>query len=248
MTTDANPTPTEPTTPTTPVTLDVPEVQAPAAPTVPAPAPVAINDAAPVEFEPTGDVGLDMALAFIGKQGISETHPAMVAATKGDFSILKAELAAKGAAGWEQFVALGETAYQRKAADAAATAAKTREAVIAAAGGEQEWLAVQKWASANATPEEKAQINGLLNQGGVAAKGAVQYLLSAYSRANNVVVDPRDATSGASRGGIPNADNGPLSPRAYADAVQQLNVKLRGRIEGSQEYATLQARRNAFRG
>lgn len=209
--------------------------------------PVPVTDEA-VEFEPTGDVGLDMALAFIGKAGISESHPAMVAATNGDFTILKATLAAKGVQGWEQFVALGEAAYTRKAAETAKAQEAVKAAVYKEAGGKEEWEAVQKWASANATAEEKAEINALLNKGGLAAKGAVKYLVDAYGRANNVEVNPRDPLASASRGGVPNADTAPLSPRQYADAVQQLNVKLKGRLDGSQEYDQLQRRRAAFRG
>lgn len=201
-----------------------------------------------VEFEPTGDVGLDMALAFIGKQGIANDHPALVAATNGDFSILKATLAQKGAAGWEQFVALGEAAYARTTAEAAKKAEVARETVYKEAGGKEEWLAVQTWASANATPAEKQEINDLLNKGGLAAKGAVKYLVDTYNRANNVVVNPRDAAGGASRGGIPAPANAPLSARDYATEVQKLNYKLGGRLDGNPEYTKLQQRRAAFRG
>lgn len=250
MTTEANQnTPAPATAPeadnTTPLVLDAPPTPSP--PSVP-PAPAAPAEGEVFEFEPTGDVGLDMALAFIGKAGISEDHPAMQAAVNGDFSILKATLASKGVQGWEQFVALGEAAHSRKAAEAQAQRAKLQEAVFQEAGGKEQWLAVQKWASANATAEEKAEINALLNKGGLAAKGAVKYLVDVYSRANNVEVNPRDATANASRGGVPADDNEPLSPRAYAKAVQELNVQLRGRLEGSKEYANLQRRRQAFRG
>lgn len=213
-----------------------------------APKPVPETTAEVFEFEPTGDVGMDMALAFIGKAGINEQHPAMVAAVNGDFTILKATLAAKGAPGWEQFVALGEAAYSRKAAEAASQRTALQEAVFKEAGGKEQWTAVQQWASANATPEEKAEINALLNKGGLAAKGAVKYLVDAYGRANNVEVNPRDPTATASRGGVPDAATAPLSARDYASAVQQLNVKLGGRLEGSKEYAALQSRRAAFRG
>ena len=218
-----------------------------AAPVVPPVDPVPAT-AEPVSYEPTGDVGLDMALDFIGKAGLDQNHPAVVAAINGDFTILKATLAAKGAAGWEQFVALGEAAYQRASAEAATKNAAIRESVYAEAGGKDEWATVQKWASENATPAEKAEVNALLNQGGLAAKAAVRHLVDSYSRATNVVVNPRDGTANASRGGVPDGANAPLSPRAYSDAVQSLNAKLGGRLEGSKEYASLQARRSAYRG
>jgi hypothetical protein len=189
-----------------------------------------------------------MALAFVGKAGIGSTHPAMVAAQNGDFSILKATLAAKGTPGWEQFVALGEAAYKRTSETTAAKQAKDQAAIFELAGGKEEWGAIQQWAGANATPEEKAEINELLGKGGLAAKGAVQYLLSAYAKATNVVAEPRDAIGNASRGGVPESGTGPLSPREYAAAVGALNNKLNGRLEGSKEYDALQRRRTAWRG
>lgn len=223
------------------------EPPAPAAPTVPA-APAA---PAPVEgsvlYEPTGDVGLDLALEFVGKAGIASDHPAMVAAATGDFSILKATLAAKGVPGWEQFVALGEQSYKKTAEQTEAKSKALREAVHKEAGGPEEWGAIQKWAGSNATQEEKAEINGLLNQGGLQAKLAVRYLVDAYAKANNVTQNPKDPTANASRGGVPSASDAPLSPRDYAEAVRSLNNKLNGRLEGSREYEQLQRRRSAYR-
>ena len=219
---------------------------APVVPAAPAVAPV-VDEVSAVAYEPTGDVGLDMALAFVGKAGISGEHPAMVAATAGDFSILKATLAAKGVAGWEQFVALGEAAFARTAKEAEAKSTANREAIYKEAGGKEEWVAIQTWAGANATDAEKAEINALLNQGGLAAKGAVKYLADMYGRANNVVVNPREAGAQAGRQQATNS-TAPLSPKEYAAAVGALNHKLGGRLEGSKEYANLQARRQAFRG
>lgn len=210
------------------------------------PAPV-VEEVGGVEYEPTGDVGLDMALQFVGKAGITQDHPAMLAAKDGDFTILRATLAAKGTPGWEQFVALGEAAYARVSKEAAGKEAANREAIYKEAGGKEEWTAVQTWASTNATPEEKQQINALLNQGGLAAKGAVKYLIDAYNRAGNVVVNPRDPLANAGRSQEASGANAPLSPRDYANAVQQLNNKLQGRLEGSKEYENLQKRRALYR-
>jgi hypothetical protein len=212
--------------------------------------PVKVDEAtAPVVYEPTGDVGLDMALEFVGKQGLAVDHPAMKAAQEGDFSILKATLAAKGTPGWEQFVALGEAAYKRTQEAEAKSAAALTELVHTAAGGKEEWKAIQTWAAANATPAEKAEINALLNKGGLAAKGAVTYLTNAYNKAANVVREPKDALDpNAARGAPPSGDNSPLSAAEYSRAVQQLNVKLAGRLEESKEYAALQRRRAGYVG
>lgn len=229
---------------TTPLDIGATPPVGPAKPAVPE---VPVDESA-VLYEPTGDVGLDMALDFVGKAGISMEHPAMRAALTGDFTLLRATLAAKGAPGWEQYVALGEAAFTRSTKEAEAKAAVNREAVYKEAGGKDEWVAVQQWASDNATAEEKAELNALLNQGGLAAKGAVKYLVDAYARAGNVIAEPRDAAGNVARRPSPGGDSGPLSPKAYAEAVAVLNNKLNGRLEGSKEYAQLQARRQAHRG
>jgi hypothetical protein len=198
-----------------------------------------------VAYEPTGDVGLDMALDFIGKAGISVEHPAMKAAQAGDFALLKATLAQKGIQGWEQFVALGEAAYTKVTAEQAAKEKASREAIIKEAGGEVEWQAIQKWAGANATPEEKAQINKMLGEGGVAAKSAIKYLVDVYNKANNVVKEPLNPLANA--GANAPSSNGPLSSSEYVKEVAALNRKLGGRMEDSKEYSTLQQRRLASR-
>lgn len=200
-----------------------------------------------VEYEPTGDVGLDMALAFVGKAGIGMEHPALKAAITGDFTILKATLAQKGTAGWEQMVALGEAAFERTKAADATKAAELQVLVHTTAGGADEWALVHQWAADNASPEEKKQINGLLQQGGLSAKSAVNYLVAAYNRASNVERNPIDGAANAGNSN-PGASNGPLGPKEYSAAVAQLNTKLGGRVDGSKEYAELQRRRAAYRG
>jgi len=67
-----------------------------------------------VQYNKTGDPGLDMALSFIGKLGIGPDHPAIVAARQGDFAFIKAELAGRGdkAQGWEQYLSLAEKAFE----------------------------------------------------------------------------------------------------------------------------------------
>lgn len=246
---DPNPNNEEPTIGNTSIVIPEGDGKEAPKPTEPVKAEPPKVDDSPVSYEPTGDVGLDLALDFVGKAGIGIDHPAMKAAQDGDFSILKATLAAKGVQGWEQFVALGEAAYTRTKEAEKANSAKIAALVHEAAGGPEAWAEVQKWAAANATQEEKAEINALLNKGGLAAKGAVQYLVGAYNRATNVEATPADPVARAGRGGgVPTGDNAPLSPRAYSDAVAQLNARLGGRLEGSPEYAKLQARRQAFRG
>ena len=236
------PTDPAPAAPAVPVTLDVapvvPAVPAAAAPATPEPA-----GTEPVTYEPTGDRGLDMALAFIGKQGLAGDHPAVQAAADGDFTLLKAELAQKGVQGYAEFIELGEQAYARTQEKNKAQAETARKAIHDTAGGAESWAAIQAWASANASPEEKAEINLQLNKGGLAAKAAVVYLSNAYSKAGNVSQEPADVSKG---GGKPaSTGTGDISAADYSAAVKALNVKLKGNLEGNPEYEALNNRRLA---
>lgn len=199
-----------------------------------------------VSFEPTGDVGLDMSLEFLGKQGFGIDHPAMKAAEQGDFTVLEALLAQKNVQGWQQMVALGKAGYERMQNSQKEAVSKTRDLVEQVAGGKEEWAAIQSWARENATPEERNEINAMLNAGGLQAKTAATYLKDAYARAANVNVDPPDARSfkaGDNRSAP--ASNGPLTASAYTEAVQELSRKLGSRMESSKEYAELGRRRLA---
>lgn len=229
----------------TPDNLNIGDSPAPKVDEPKPPAPV-VEDGV-VEYEPTGDVGLDMALGFVGKAGIDHTHPAMQAAMTGDFSMLRAVLSAKGTPGWEQYVALGEKAYAANKATSEAKAKADRETVYKVAGGEEQWNAIRTWAAANATPEEKAEVNAQLSAGGASAKMAVAYLASLYAKAGNVNEDGAEVVrDGAGRVPAANA-NGTLDRKAYASAVAALHNKLGGNMEGSKEYAELQRRRQAHR-
>ena len=103
----------------------------PAAATPPAPNPDTANEFA---YDATGDAGLDYALNFVGKLGYGDTHPAMQAAQKGDFSLIRAELATKGVAGSDAVLALAEQAYTRFAAEDAKKAEELAGFAAQAAG------------------------------------------------------------------------------------------------------------------
>lgn len=203
------------------------------------------TDDAPVAYEPTGDVGLDMALDFLGKQGFSLEHPAMVAAGNGDFTVLEALLAQKGVQGWQQMIALGKAGYERTVNTHKESVSKTLAAVEEVAGGKEQWVAIQSWARDNATDAERAEINELLNAGGIKAKTAVLYLKGAYDKANNVNITPPDGLT-FKGDGKPNVQSaGPMTAAQYTAAVQELSRTLGSRMEGSKEYAELGRRRLA---
>lgn len=254
MTTEATGTP-EGQTPTTPA----PEGQTPQTPAntpvvdpklTDTPAQTPTTPAAPtapaaVAYDQTGDVGLDMALDFVGKLGIAKDHPAMAATATGDFSLIKAHLAQMGdkARGWEQFVALAEQSYTRQTAAVAETAKQVSAAVVAVAGSQESWDAIKSWASQNATPEEKAGINAMFDAGPMQARAAAVMLKGLYEKAAGTIVNPKSAVRpDASSGANPTA--GPLSRKDYAAEVRKLHAKLGNRMEGSAEYRALQQRAN----
>lgn len=230
--------PVDPAAPANPLTLD------PATPTPP----VAPAGEADVEFEyaPTGQPGLDIALDFVGKQGLGPQSPAVIAAQNGDFSVLEAALKAKGesAKGYEKFVALAKDAYAAGKAKRETAEAEAIKVVHEAAGGEANWKAIQAWAAANADPAERVQINAALAAGGLTAKFAVQGLAALYAKAPKT--QPPAPAVKPGTGSTP-AATGHITSREYSAEVQKLRNTLGTKLESSAEYKSLVSRRQASR-
>ena len=207
------------------------------------PNPVTTNEFA---YDPTGDAGLDYALNFVGKLGYGDTHPAIISAQKGDFSLIRAELATKGVAGSDAVLALAEQAYTRFAAEDAKKSEELAGFAAQAAGSAENWAVVRAWAAQEATPQEKAQVNAALSQGGLVAQGVISQLVSLYQQKHTL---PKDAANVAKPGeaGTAAPSNEPMTAKAYAQAVEALRQKLGNRAEGSPEYAALQSQRLAAR-
>ena len=210
-----------------------------------APAPAG-EQASEFSYDSTGDAGLDYALNFVGKLGYGDSHPAMQAATKGDFSLIKAELATKGVAGAEAVVALAEQAYTRFAAEDAKKAEALGSFAAQAAGSAENWAVVRAWAAQEATPQEKASVNAALAQGGLVAQGVIGQLVNLYQQKHTL---PKSAAEVAKPGAVGNAaaTAGPLTAQAYANAVEELRRKHGNGTDSTREYAALQAQRLAAR-
>ena len=235
-----------------------PPATPPATPPAPAPAPAVLlgDTAEPVTpnadttneftYDPTGDAGLDYALNFVGKLGYGDTHPAIIAAQKGDFSLIRAELATKGVAGSDAVLALAEQAYTRFAAEDAKKSEELAGFAAQAAGSAENWAVVRAWAAQEATPQEKAQVNAALSQGGLVAQGVINQLVTLYQQKHTL---PKDAADVAKPGAAGTAapSNEPMTAKAYAQAVEALRQKLGNRTEDSREYAALQSQRLAAR-
>lgn len=197
-------------------------------------------------YDPTGDAGLDYALNFVGKLGYGDTHPAIMAAQKGDFSLIRAELATKGVAGSDAVLALAEQAYTRFAAEDAKKSEELAGFAAQAAGSADNWAVVRAWAAAEATPQEKAQVNAALAQGGLVAQGVITQLVNLYQQKHTL---PKDAAPVAKPGEVGSAapSTGPMTAQAYAQAVEQLRQKYGSGTDSTPEYAALQAQRLAAR-
>ena len=204
------------TTPATPKTATAPA----------APDPASTEPAVYEYAEVPDDPGLTMALGFVGKLGFTPESPAMVAAMSGDFTFLKAQLAALGpkATGFEHYIALAEKSFKANVDSTSTKIAETAEAIHRTVGGEENWTAIKEWATANADDGEKAELNSMLNAGGFHAKAAASYLASLYGNASGTVVNPVNAAPNA-RGGPAPASGAPLSPTEYRSAVAALVKK-----------------------
>lgn len=202
-----------------------------------------------VTYSATGDAGLDVALDFIGNLGLGPEHDAVKDAVDGKFERLEATLEAMGdkAKGFEKFVDLAKDAYKRSDEASKKVQAEVTAVCIEAAGGQEQWDTIKKWAGENADEGEKEAINAMLDAGPVQARAAATMLLNAYNQASGTTVKPKEAVS-SNAGPNNNTGNGALSGREYADAVRELRSRLGSSMEGSQEYAALQARRRAYRG
>lgn len=242
-----------------PIAPTAPEAApAPAAP-APAPAPAEpvqeqigapeVTQPAGVTYQATGDAGLDIALEFIGKLGLGPDHDAVKAAMDGNFERLEGTLAAMGddAAGWERYVGLSKESYARQKTVDDQVRAEVTNVCHQTAGGEQEWADLKAWAGANADPAEKDAINAMLNAGPLQARAAVALLKTQHNKAGGTTVQPQEVVNPNS-GAAGNTNSGALSATEYHQAVTQLRASMGTRMEGSQEYKALQARRLAYRG
>lgn len=217
--------------------IDLAEPAKPAAEAVPA------ADAPVVQYDPTGDPGLDVALDFVGARGFAPEHPAMLAATKGDFGPLKEALKALGdkAKGWEKHVALAEKSHADEKAKGATKVAADQEAINKVVGGQEEWNKIADWARTNGEPAEKAQINAALKAGGIAAKAMAAYLQANYLKSPGTTVKPAAVVQ---PGVVPTVTaTGPMTAAEYATQTQALRAKMGYKFESSPEYQALQQRR-----
>ena len=193
------------------------------------------QEVAAVKYEPTGDAGLDYALAYVGELGMGPDHPAVIAAGQGQFDLLEVELAkadAKGAAG---VINLAKKAYESFVAKDQASKAELAERIYGIAGGEEQWKNVASWAQQNATEEERTVINSLLEQGGAATALAANYLTTMYRAATGTAYVGKEAAA-PDAAAAPAKETGPVSRIELAAKAQELYKKYGDSYVNSSEY------------
>ncbi len=205
------------------------DVPAKATPEVQAPEPqkgdAEALDAAGFAADPN-DPGLTYTLGFLAKNGFTSETPSVAAALKGDFSLLKAELAQKGAAGWEQAIGLAEQSYDRHVKELDAQATKVGEIVTAFAESQGvDWEQAVQHVANTANDDEKSAINELLGNPATAHIAAA-YITGAYINGSDTEVQPQ--AKATSQGGQQSREpaGGPLSRAEYTKEMAKLRDAL----------------------
>lgn len=200
------------------------------------------------EYNPTGDPGLDLALAFIGNLGYGPDNPAVKAAETGDFAPIEAALKAQGdkAKGYERYLAAAKASYAAAAAKNKATEEAAETAIYEAAGGKEAWAAVHAWVSKEASAEQKQQIEAAFRAGTLPAAAMARQLADLYRQSGASKLPPK-AVATPTAGAASAASGGALSPAEYKAEIRKLEAKYGYRLQETQEYADITARRRAYR-
>lgn len=200
------------------------------------------------EYNPTGDPALDLALNFVGGLGFGPDSPAIKAAEKGDFAPIETALKALGdkAKGHERYIAAAKASYEKAAARNKQQEEATVKAIYEAAGGEKNWNAVHAWVAAEATPEQKQQIEAAFRAGELPAAAMARQLAELYKQSGKSKLPPK-AVASPDAGAASAPTGGALSPAEYRAEIRRLEAKYGNRLQETQEYADVTARRLAFR-
>lgn len=201
-----------------------------------------------IQYEETGDPKLDLALGFFGRNGLDVEHPAIKAAVNGDFSLLEAELASKGAQGWQQYVALAKEAHGNVVKEA-----KDHEDSVTAAVAStleqfgytnEQWGEAIDWVRKEAA-DEVPEINRILASGPLGAKAITSYILQNHREASGTEYAPQAKAvkeeQGANGGGQ-RAPVTPISKSQFAQEAEKLARSFGPDYMSSPEYKLLRQR------
>ena len=216
--------------PVAPVAAPVaaPAAAAPAAPAPAAPAAEAgKTDDGSFEWVKTVHASLDIALGWLGKQGLGETNELVqLAARTGNFDGLKAHFAQNATPGSAEMLSILESSFKDYVETQNANIEKETASQVEFLGGPERANAVIEWASTNAEPAEKQAFNAMMDAGGFQARAALAYVSSLYDKhtgtsEHDAIVGAQVANGNAGRGG-PQAPTTPISRVQFAEEGQKL--------------------------
>lgn len=189
---------------------------------------------APVDNDP----GLNYAMRFLAGNGFDAANPAVEAAFGGDFSLLKAELSAKGIQGWEQALGLAEQSYDRHVKEGEASAAKVGEIVtgVATARG-VDWEAAVAHVGKTANADERTAINTLLGNPAT-AHIAAQFITGAFMESGDGEYAPAARAVGDATK-THQGQGGQLSRREYTAELSKLRESIGDSYMSSPQAAAL---------
>lgn len=201
-----------------------------------------------VEYAPTGDAGLDLALQFVGELGFGPERADMKAAMSGDFSLLEKSLKDLGATakGYERSIAVAKQSYKNIIDGRKAKEDTVLKAITDAAGGVPQWNAVHEWVATEATAEQKADITAAFKAGAFAAGAMARQLTEMYKASGKSTIAPKSAVK-ETAGTVPDTSGGALSPQQYKEEVRRLETKYGYRLQDTDEYRNAVARRRLYR-
>lgn len=126
------------------------------------------------EYDHDADLNLQSALRLIAAAGIPEDGIEMYAASHGDFERLSDSL--RGNKDRDLILRLVKSSYDAFRHGEERKAARIASEIEEFAGGKKAWNDMRKWAEANASPEELADMKAAIEQGGPAARLLVRLL------------------------------------------------------------------------
>lgn len=126
------------------------------------------------DYDHDADLSLQSALRLIAAAGIPEDGIEMYAASHGDFERLSDAL--RGNKDRDLILRLVKSSYDAFRHGEERKAARIASEIEEFAGGKKAWNDMRKWAEANASPEELADMKAAIEQGGSAARLLVRLL------------------------------------------------------------------------
>ncbi|WNV48169.1 scaffold protein [Caulobacter phage Quill_5.2] len=215
----------------------------------PTPEPVAttatpeIGKIEPFSFPPSGDAGLDIALEYIGNFGLTDQHPAVIAAANGDFTQIETYLSAVKAPGYEKYLNLAKEAHARQTQAVETQATKINEAVFGVFEGEENWKKASAFAKENGTKEEIDQLNAMLRAGPLQAKAAALMIRQAYeAKVGGFTKDPKDPTAQTGQNGAVAPGPKPvLNRRTLISEIEGLRRQYGDNFQNTDAYRALHA-------